>query len=292
MKSILSLALFLVAVLFSAALLAWPTFNLMAQWSDYPFHKLLGHLTLLCGLIGSLVYIRINKLSIRKGCGFESNNESVIRQLLIGLFFGNLILFSIVVVLMLLGLHAFESNLSELLSELVKIIILAGITGLVVGLIEELIFRGAIQTVLMKHLPVIAAVLISSVTYAALHFLKFPELSADTSPGLINGFTVMLAGFNQSYFLANLDKFVTLFLLGLLLGALRVLKGNIILCIGLHAGLVMMMKISRELTDHVPNHDLEFLVNHTDHQLGHLSSLVLFCILCGLIYRTARKQQG
>ncbi len=288
MTAILSLLAFIAAVLLGGALLAWPAHLALAPWSDLPFHKLLGHLTLLLGLGGGFIYLAMNGLLHPRGCGYARNGQSAWRQLGIGLIAGNLILLVIELVLIALGLHDPEPDLRFSLPAVAVQVALAALTGLVIGLVEETIFRGAIQGVLMKHLNAVLAVLLSAFTYAALHFIKYPALPADFTPAWHSGLDLLADGFNRGYLLYNFDKFITLFLLGVLLGMVRVFNGNILMSIGLHTGLDMMMKLSRHWTDYIPGSDLEFMVNRTDHQLGLLSSIVLVSIITAVMILRAR----
>lgn len=275
MTAIISLLVFIAAVLLSSALLAWPAHQIISFWTDYPFHKLLGHLAQLLGLLGAMIYLSLNGLFNRAGCGYQINNQAFLQQVGTGLLLGNMILLVIEALLFLLGLHGVAPQLQLTLFNFIETIFFACLAGLLVGVVEETIFRGAIQGVLMKHLNAVLAVLLSSLTYAAMHFIKYPELPADVVPAWNSGLILLADSFKHGYFISNFDKFITLFLLGALLGIIRVIKGNIALCIGVHAGLVMMMKLSRKWTDYLPGSDLDFLVNVTDHQLGLLSSIVL-----------------
>ncbi len=282
MKAVASLFLFITAVYTGSAVLVLPLHQFIGIWIEYPIHKLLGHLTLISGLAGSFIYLSLNGILNKAGCGYQIRPDRILHSLIAGLFLGNLILFVIEIILLALNLHDLDPDFSITMISVTKLVISSAIVGLIIGLLEETIFRGAIQGVLMKHLNVIIAVFLTSLTYAALHFIKVPALPADVIPDWQTGLALTLDGFNKGYFITNIDKFITLFLLGVLLGTLRVIHGNIIICIGLHAGLVMMMKISRKLTDYVPGSELEYLVNYTDHQLGWLSSVVL--ILSLVIY--------
>ncbi|MCG8324915.1 MAG: CPBP family intramembrane metalloprotease, partial [Thiotrichales bacterium] len=180
---------------------------------------------------------------------------------------------------MVLGIHQIEPQLDYSVTAMARLILLAALAGVIIGIAEETIFRGAIQGVLMKHLHHVLAIGLTALVYAGLHFIKFPELPADMAPAWHNGLYLLGDSFKAGYFQYNFDKFITLLLLGILLGMLRAIQGNIALCIGVHAGLVMMMKISRKVTDYAPDTSLDFLVNYTDHQLGHLSSIVLLLVI-------------
>ncbi|MCG8323896.1 MAG: hypothetical protein MI673_00135, partial [Thiotrichales bacterium] len=106
MSSVFSLLVFIATVLFGSALLAWPLQQYVLP--DYPLHKLLGHLTLILGLIGSFVFLYLNGLLSRRGCGYDIGKKTFLLQAGIGLVVGNGILLSIELLLMVLGIHQIE----------------------------------------------------------------------------------------------------------------------------------------------------------------------------------------
>ncbi|HKK16237.1 MAG TPA: hypothetical protein VJ981_05990, partial [Gammaproteobacteria bacterium] len=64
----------------------------------------------------------------------------------------------------------------------------------------------------------------------------------------------------------------------------RLNKGNILQCMGIHAGVVMTIKISNELTDYNHATGLGFMVNTYNHQLGYLAFAWL-CVILFVYYR-------
>ena len=80
---------------------------------------------------------------------------------------------------------------------------------------------------------------------------------------------------------AIIDSFLTLFTLGVLLAMIRLRNGNIAMAAGIHAGIVMMIKLSGEFTDYAANNTYPFLVNEYDHLLGYLAFvwLLLLCVI-------------
>lgn len=277
MIATLYLIVFIVCVFVAGAILAWPL-SFLFDPQSMPMHKLIGHATLLCGFVGAFAFLAINRCLDRAGTGYAVTSGRFVLLIIAGMIAGNVILLTIEIALLALGLHGWEPELTLTGTFLTRIVVMAIITGLVVAVLEETIFRGAIFTVLLKRGNPAIAVIASSLAYALVHFLKYPALAQGSTTEWYTGLILLSDAFNARYFLGEADTVFTLFLLGVILAQLRYYTGNIALSIGLHAGLVMMMKLTRELTDYVPGSNLDFLVNNSDHQLGLLSSLVLVAI--------------
>lgn len=287
MIAILHMLAFIVCVFVAGALLAWPL-SLLLGPDTIPLHKLAGHGTVLSGLIGAFIFLALNGALNRSGLGYHVPATRFLRNVMAGLIGGGILLLIIEVMLLALDLHTVEPELSWSAGFIAKTLLLALLTGLIVGIIEETIFRGAIITVLVKHNGMITAILVSSLVYALVHFVKFPALPAGEEVQWFSGLTLLANAFNLNFLGRSYDVLLTLFLLGVILAQLRFYTGNIALSIGVHAGLVMMMKITRELTDYLPGSRFEFLINDIDRQLGLLSALalLLISIILFIVFRT------
>jgi membrane protease YdiL (CAAX protease family) len=125
-------------------------------------------------------------------------------------------------------------------------------TALVVGVLEELLFRGAIFGGLRRAVPWPTALLASSAVYAIVHFLARP----DTPPGGVawdTGFRVlpsMLRGMTDLHTL--LPAFLSLTLAGVVLGLAYQRTGDLFASIGIHAGWIFWLKYYDALTNSVP----------------------------------------
>jgi len=131
-------------------------------------------------------------------------------------------------------------NFHPLVSKLLGFALIAG----VVAVIEETFFRGALQGVLQRGLPPRVALVLASMVYAALHFLKPSKvvLAAD-SVRWSSGFEYLshtVAGGAPTG--ENIVSFVTLLFVGLILGWAFGRTRALYLPIGLHAGWVFIMK--------------------------------------------------
>lgn len=120
--------------------------------------------------------------------------------------------------------------------------------ALILGLLEESLFRGLLQRRLGIQRPGVSALLAGSLgaaLFSAAHFLRPPgdrppQAWWDTGIACISG----LAELGQRW-----TEALGLFLVGAVLIALRHRSGSIWLPLGVHAGWVWVMKISRKTLD-------------------------------------------
>ncbi|CAN1209282.1 CAAX amino terminal protease family [Tumidithrix helvetica PCC 7403] len=152
--------------------------------------------------------VKTNKPYTHYGLVFNTNSG---QSCLIGIGLGAAILFSLMQVQVGLGWQNWQVDVDW------QGAILAGfLTGLGVGFAEELLFRGWFLTELNQDYGKERSLLICSILYAVLHFLKPLE-----------------------FILASWVQFPGLVLLGIcLVLARRLCRGSLGLAIGLHSGLV------------------------------------------------------
>ena len=108
-----------------------------------------------------------------------------------------------------------------------------------VPVIEELFFRGFFLGILMRSASRMIAVIVTSIFFAIIHFLKAPEESS-TAVTWASGFISMGHSFDQfrEPFLV-LGGFTTLFLLAIILAHVRLRTRSLALPIGLHSGWIL-----------------------------------------------------
>lgn len=118
--------------------------------------------------------------------------------------------------------------------------------ALLIGVLEEILFRGYILTAIRKSLGPVAAVLLSSALFAVVHFIKPAE--PDAVEHWYSGF--LMAG---HLFAKAGDTFwpevCTLFCMGTVLATLSIWTRSVYLAIGLHAGWVWIMMLFRLLSE-------------------------------------------
>lgn len=124
-------------------------------------------------------------------------------------------------------------------------------TGLVVAVLEEILFRGAIFGAFKKVFDWRFALVLSSMIYAIVHFLEGVKTTEPVTwfsglvvlPRMLHGFTVwhdLVPGF------------FTLTLVGALLALAYQRTGNLYFSIGLHAGWIFWLKSYGVFTNEIP----------------------------------------
>ena len=219
MRTVVSFFILVSLVITLSPLLAYPFHLILENFVDYPFHKLVGHVTLLCGLIFSGLYLKYNQMYSRQSFGFYGSKKVFLENLLQGILAGILILVLLNLFLMLLGIHQIKPNLDYFWSNLFLIIIKAILVGLVIGLIEESIFRGALFSSLYKKTGALVTVTLTSLVYAAVHFLKYRALPEGTEITWVTGMEMLPKALFRVSDPNIIDHFLTLLVLGVLLSS-------------------------------------------------------------------------
>ncbi|MEM1442249.1 MAG: CPBP family intramembrane glutamic endopeptidase [Verrucomicrobiota bacterium] len=134
-----------------------------------------------------------------------------------------------------------------------KILLQALGTGLAVGILEEFVFRGALQAVLARVLRPLPLFFVIAVFFAVIHFFNAPPTLEIGTVSWGTGFWMVgrifqyfFSQFADPYFL--LAEFAVLFAIGLTLGYTRMKTGSLWLGIGLHAGWVFGVKTLSPMT--------------------------------------------
>jgi len=285
----------LIALLFIAllagAFISYPLFLCINYFSDIHFEKIISKTILLCGLIFSLAYCRYCDGLSFQSLGLRQERDSYSLSFLSGFCIGLFIFILVVLSLLYLNVYQIDVNRDLSITALGNTFMKAMITGLLVATIEETLFRGALFKGFVVQTNSVAAVLMISIVYAALHFLDFSAAEIVKDPGWLTGAS-LLPGILQGMFdMRMMDAFITLLFLGLLLGLIRLRTGNIIQCIGLHAGIVVGLKLSKYITNTNIDVEWSWLVNTKILHLGYLPGFYLF-VSCCLYYLFFLKKQS
>ena len=123
------------------------------------------------------------------------------------------------------------------------------LTGIVVGILEETLFRGGIFGALRRGFPLWPAILLAGAIYSAVHFLKPKGTQIDIVTWL-SGFDQLGQVFRNSFQADGVAiSFVTLLLAGVILAVAFVRTRTLYLSVGLHAGWVFALKSFAAMTD-------------------------------------------
>lgn len=261
------IALMAVAVV-GGALLAYPVYSLAHELgADWPFHRVANRLAMLVLLIGLIWLLRRLRLANRADLGYALPRARFLSLATRSVLVGAASMAPVIAMLLLLEVRAFRADVAASAIALVAVKGLIG--GVLVALIEETFFRGAMYSAIARESGVRATIAVTAMIYASLHFLnrvRIPHESVDWSSGF-DLTTRTFSAFAEP--LRIVDSFLALCAVGVLLGLVRRRFGHIAVCIGLHAGWVWVITVTRELTVRTDT-PAGFLVGSYDGVIGYL----------------------
>lgn len=273
---------YMFACLLLAAVLTVPLIN--SAWLDEEPQRIFARLAQLLMLLGLWPLLRWLDLDRRAALGFDRPAKSLRHQVLLGWLGGVLMMTAIVALLMQLGVRVPETWEPGFVTDLIKTGLRALIAGLLIALLEESFFRGALFSCIRRQGSLLQAAGWSALLYALVHFMKPHEPPDGTAVLWMLG-----SVFTGLFELQNLDSLLALWLAGVLLALLRERTGSIALGIGLHAGWVFVIQISRRLTDGVDQTGWAWLAGHYDGVIGWLAAVVLLLIIIGMMATQPRE---
>ncbi len=244
MRPIRLLTLYLVVVFVGGALLA-PQLLRVAQtlspdskWAHAPFHRYVNRSILILALAGIWPLLRSFGASRFSEMGLPGLRGEWGR-LAMGFLLGFISLAMIAAIVLIAGARHLKTDLSAIQ----WIGGLAGALGtaVVVSILEELLFRGAVFGSLRKAWLWPGALVLSSMIYAIVHFMRSAEIEGTVtwSSGL-RLLPLMLAGFADVK--TVVPGFFNLSLVGMMLGYAFERTGKLYFSIGLHGGWIFWLK--------------------------------------------------
>jgi len=284
------LALYFLTVLAVTALLAWPAWGLSSMLGgEIEFHKLAGKTFHVVAALSLWPLARMLGPSAREVLGWNLPVRRFLRDLAAGFLLGVAILSMLTGGLLLLGVREWAGGVSGAGVVLAK----AVVAGLVIGLLEETFFRGAMFRLLRRAWPAAATIGVLSLFYAGLHFLRVPALAAD-AVAWNSGFVLLGGAFDAFADASIIDSLLALAVAGIFLGMVRERTGNIALAAGIHAGWVAVIKLTRKLTDSVPDAELSFLAGDYDGVIGYLGAawITVVCIVSWRYFSAGRDARA
>lgn len=255
MRPVYALLVYLGLVFWGGALLAPWAYSLvhsaasslpaLQSLASEPFHRYVSRTWMLLGVIGLPPFLRAsgirswNDLGLSCAVGWR---RLMWHGFLLG--FGSLALIAAV------GLAAGTRTLvhARTPGQIASHLVIAGLSAIIVAVLEEIVFRGALFGALRKACRWETALVLSSSFYALVHFFQRPAPpdTVDWASGLAL-LPRMMRGFGDIHQL--LPGFLNLTLVGMLLGFAYHRTGNLFYSIGLHAGWIFWLKSYTFLTD-------------------------------------------
>ena len=259
------------------ALLAWPLWLLLGVFGvgADSFHKLVLRCVQLAAVAGLWPLARVLGLvpredyALRTGPGFARE-------------FGNGVVLGVAgLVVLAAAWLAFGVRVPRPAPELaplrvVSFVVVALVGAMLVATLEEIWFRGGLYGAARSRLGIVAAAIAVSALFAVLHYARSDLPIAAAEVRWWSGLEVLRHAFDR---LAThervFDSLLALFLLGLMLVALRERSGRLALPIGVHAGSVLVVRLLREYTQVDASAPTAWLVGGYDGVLGWMGALWL-----------------
>ena len=239
-------------------------------------------LLLVLSIFPAMSWLKLN----REYLGF-AEKKRFFTQLWQGFGLGLLTLLPVFIIEYALGIHIIDETKNWTFSYTLEKIAGSLALALLISLIEEPIFRGLLFAGLKKKLNVMAAVLLSSSYYAALHFADSHTEIPYEQLSIFSGFSLMLEAFANILNPVNYSAFFALLMVGAFLGLIRThIKAGLGLCIGIHTSWVWQIKMSKSLLNINAKSDYLYLVSPYDGVIGPLvTGWLMLAIMAYFAYR-------
>lgn len=288
-KIIYSLVPFLVLLTASALACIVGYFIFQGIDGQLPLSKIITKATqlfLVLSIFPAMVYLKFNKHDL----GF-AEQAVFLKQILSGFGLGFITLMPVFITLYILGIDVVDQSEPWTAGFIAKKTTLSLLLALLIAVFEESVFRGVLLAGLKKNMPVIAAVLISSTYYAALHFLDSQTEIPFQQAKVLSGFTLLGEALANVLNPKNASAFLSLLVVGIFLAVIRTqVKESLGLCIGCHAGWVWQIKMNGTLFNPDINSHYLYLVSSYNHVVGPLVTGWLSLAIIG--YFVYKKVQG
>jgi membrane protease YdiL (CAAX protease family) len=241
--------IYLVVVVVGGALLAPGVYNgiqasatqdWFAWLGHYPFRRVFNRCVLVVALAGLWPLWRSLGIKSWGAVGYARQPDWW-RQILSGAAVGAVAL--LLAVLVTRRSLAYDRDTLEMLHLVGKLLM----TACIVSVIEETFFRGGLQGSLQRRVPMLPSLVVSSLIYSVVHFIKPSKEFVMAAPVPWNGGFVYLQEVALQSFVGRdfVVEFVSLALLGGILGWLYWRTRALYWPLGLHAGLVFANELVR-----------------------------------------------
>jgi hypothetical protein len=252
------------------AALTYPIWTVLGPQFGFPFHRIASRLGMLVLIAGFVLVARRLGLADRTSLGYGLPRGEFLRETAIGLVLGIATMLPIVIAMIGLDMRVLRDDVVLGVGTLASIALMGILRGLAVSLIEETYMRGAMQTGIARESGMTAAIALTSVLFGAAHFIgKYRIPVEQLGPG--SGLDMIAGTFAAfGHPLEVADAFLALTAVGVLLGMVRALTGNIAACIGLHTGWVFIITFLLETSRPNESSPLRFLLSQFDGVVGWL----------------------
>ena len=297
MNASLAFVLYVAAAFLVPALVAWPLHaGLAAMGAAFPFERFVFRLMELCALVGLWPLLAV--LGRRGAAAWGFGAPRFRRPLLFGVAVGIATMAAPVAVLVAAGVRTPDPAVTLDLHTVARWAPLALAGALTVAVVEETWFRGALFTALRGGGAngaggagnVATAAAVTSLLYALVHFIRPGQQVPPGSERWRSGLETVAGSFDRLGSIAIWDSFLALCVAGAFLAWRRIRTGAILECIGIHAGWVLVIAVTRNTTVRDPGAAGGFLVGGYDGVIGLAVAVWLVAVM--LVWRAVAARRG
>ena len=173
--------------------------------------------------------------------------------------------------------------------EVVEMFLAALVGGLVIGWLEEAIFRGMVLRMFYSATKPVPAIILSALVFASVHFKSVPDGIGEP----YHWYSGMLVAGYQSvsvFLTVEAIDFCNLFLAGVVLNLVFLRTGSLVGCMGLHAGWVLVRNIWSKLVE-IPDSGLTQIWGTQRIVDGYASLVILIVLTIGLYAELIQYQK-
>jgi len=269
--------LYLFACLLLAALLTWPL--MQTGWLDHDPRRVMSRLAQVFMVIGLWPLLKAMGVANWHTLGYDRTRPEFLRAVGLGWLIGVFILSALAVTLVTLEVRVPHLKPAGVVASKAAS---ALIGGLLVAILEETFFRGALYAAVSRRSGAGSAIFWTALLYALLHFMKPRSLPDGIAYDWAGNWSIFLSTFTSPWQWNNLDSFVALVLVGVFLGLVRRRSAHIGWCIGLHAGWIFVIQVTRSVTDGNDAAALAYLTGDYDGVIGWLAAGWIGILAMGL----------
>ena len=249
----------------------------ISRMIDADFERIVSRSVLVCAVLILLLFARKLGRDNFLDTPPHATGERLFQKMGYGWLTGFLMLVPVAFIQLAFAYRYFESDLQPIALTVLTTVALALPGAVIIAVIEESLFRGIIFHHFRRVQKTALAVTLSSLIYAAIHFLEPAHTVTNEPPDWMTGVILTFQSIHGFTALPNhVDAFIALFLAAVLLCLLRLRSGDIFTGIGMHAGWITLIKSFKELTNR--NSDVAhawWLASEHDRFTGHITSLLV-----------------
>jgi len=227
-------------------------------------------------IVAFIWLVRTGKIEFWKKEDVYRKNNSMISVYIKGICMGGLLMLFIVVVQYFFTDFTYEAHAFNF-TNLVSIFSKAMLSAFVVGMLEEIVFRGIVLQALKSAFKPITAILLGALVFAYMHF-KMPGAiweATDQTVSWDSGFFVAYYTLFGVFYSFKLILFLNLFAMGLYLGVVIFRTGSLVYCIGMHSMFIVFLLSYYKLFKVQSVEHLKWLLGGSEIVNGLLPAIIL-----------------